>query len=219
MKNRTLLLFALLLVGILSCKNDDDNPVDCSLPDVEVGFKNYEVDFYSTHKNFVVQPVIFETVTEQVLIKPAHLEGAFFETVTEQYLDKESYKRYQILDSMIIHLVANSETDSIAKIACYNFFEEVNFVEQEIPAEYRTLIKQIIAQQGTGAEIPAVYSTITSRRVMTNAQIIPITDDQQFNRVEFRIPDDQTIREYLANQFGQQMILDCEEGNSYKIHE
>lgn len=218
MKNITLLFLAFLLVGIISCKDDDDNQDDCGNQD-EVFFKNYEVDFYSTHKDFVIQPATFETVTEQVQIKPAHLEGAFFETVTEQYLNKESYKRHQILDSMIIHLVANSETDSIAEIACYNFFEEADFVEQEVPAEYKTLVKQIIAQQGTGAEIPAIYSTITSRRVVTDSQIIPITDEQNFKRIEFRIPEDQTIQEYLANQFSQQSIMECEEGNSYNIHE
>ncbi|MFK8008363.1 MAG: hypothetical protein AB8H03_18540 [Saprospiraceae bacterium] len=152
-------------------------------------------------------------------MKPAHQEGAFFETITEQYLSKESFKRHQILDSMIIHLVANSETDSIAEVACYHFFEEANFIEQEVPAEYKTRISYQLAQQGTGAEIPATYMTLTRRHVMTDSKIIATTEEQLFNRLEFRIPEDQTIRDYLANQFGQQMIVDCEEGNSYKIQE
>lgn len=218
MKNNTLFLFVFLLMGISACKDDDDNQVNCDEPNV-IGFKNYEVDFYSTHKNFVIQPATFETVTEQALLKPAHQEGAFFETVTEQYLVKESFKRHQILDSMMIHLVANSETDSIAEIACYHFFDEVDFFEQEVPAEYQTRILYQLAQQGTGVEIPATYVTLTRRHVVTDSEIIATTEEQQFNRVEFRIPNDQTIREYLANQFGQQMIMECEEGNSYKIKE
>jgi len=218
MKNITLFILAFILVGISACKNDDDLPVECNVID-PIDFKNYEVDFYSTHKNFVVQPATFEMVTEQFLIKPAHQEGALFEIISEQYLHKESYKRHQILDSTIIHLVANSETDSIAELACYYFFEEANFVEQDVPAEYKTVIKQNLVQQGTGAEIPAVYSIITSRRVVTDSEIITVSDEQAFNRIEFRIPAELTIQEYLANQFGQQSIVDCVEGNSYKIND
>lgn len=217
MKNITLLLFAFLLVGMLSCKDDDDNPIECNVPDV-VGFKNYKVDFYSTHKNFEVQPATFEMITEQALLKPSHLEGVFFETATEQYLTKESYKLHQILDSMIIHLVADSETDSIAEVACYNFFEEIDFIEIEVPAEYKTRIIYLLAQQGTGAEIPATYEILNRRHVLSDSEIIPTTNEQNFNRIEFRIPEGQTIQEYLANQFGQQFILDCEEGNSFFIH-
>jgi len=88
-----------------------------------------------------------------------------------------------------------------------------------VPAEYKTIIKQNIVQQGTGVEIPAVYSTITSRRVVTDSEIVATTEEQKFNRVEFRVPVEQTIREYLANQFSQQSIMECEEGNSYKIHD
>ncbi len=219
MKNITLLFLTLLFVGIAACNNNDDNDNDCLDNQEEVGFKNYKVDFYATHKNFVVQPATFETVTEQALLKPAHQEGAFFETVTEQYLSKESFKRHQILDSMIIHLVANSETDSIAEVACYHFFEEADFVEIEVPAEYKTRITYQLAQQGTGVEIPATYMTLTRRHVMSDGEIVATTDEQQFKRIAFSIPKDQTMQEYLANQFSHQSIMECVEGNSYKIQE
>ena len=47
MKTITLLFFVFLIIEMISCKDDDgDNQVEYNSQD-EVGFKNYEVYFYS----------------------------------------------------------------------------------------------------------------------------------------------------------------------------
>lgn len=225
MKKLNYLILALLLLGTTSCKNDDDCPTceiceecevceDCEEP---IGFKNATVDFFSTHKDFKVQPVVFETVTEQALVRPAHQQGAFFELVTEQYLVKESHLRHKILDSTVIHIVANSEIDSVAEIVCYRFFDEDDILETEVPAEYATHNRYVVVQEGTGAEVPAEYTTLVRQHVVSDSQVLPTTTEQAFQSVNFRIPENNTIEAYLLTQFLQQSVEGCINGSSYRV--
>ena len=77
----------------------------------------------------------------------------------------------------------------------------------------------MLAQQGSGAEVPATYGTVTRRMVVSDSEIITTTSEQSFNRVAFRVREDISIRDYLESQFSQQAISDCEEGNSFIIWE
>jgi len=225
MKKTYLLLFTLICLSFNACKHDDDVHVECEeCEDCEEceelpGYKNYTVDFFSTHKDFQIIPTLYETVTEQVLVREAHQEGAFFETYTEQYLVKESTIRHEILEKETIYLVANSETDSIAEIECYNFFEEADFVELEVPAHYANRAYYLVVQEGTGAQVPAEYATLTKQIVSTHSEIVPATEEQAFTRIGFRIREDWTMENYLTTQFAQQEVLNCFEGNGYRIND
>ncbi len=225
MKNIYLFLLALVCLSFNACNHDDDNDLECEeckeceeceeLP----GYKNYTVDFFSTHKDFVIIPTIYETVTEQVQLRPAHQEGATFETVTEQYLVKEPSVRNLILEKETIHLVTNSETDSVATIDCYHFFDEADFIQIEIPAEYSTRSYQVLLLNGTGAEVPAEYGTVTRKIVVALSEVVPNTEAQVFTPVGFRVVEDRGIESYLIGQFAQQLALDCFEGNGYRIND
>ena len=53
----------------------------------------------------------------------------------------------------------------------------------------------------------------------SDSEIVKVERERTVNRVAFSIPDDMSIREYLDDQFLQQGITDCEEGNAYRILE
>ena len=152
MKKLNLFFFAIFLMSTIACKHDinDNDCWECEA--CEDGYVNYVVDFYTTHKDYVLKPAVFETVTEQVLIREAHREGATFQTVSEQYLSKSGYKVNAISDFTSMHIVVDSEKDSIAELGCYYFYEEV--AERQVAPEYRTVIRLRVVQEGTGAEIP-----------------------------------------------------------------
>ncbi len=219
-KHLQLFLFFLLL-SALSCKKDDcprcEICEDCEVCEECTEYVDHEVDFFTAHRDFLLIPPVFEMVTEQVLKKPAHLEGATFEEVTEQVLSKSSYSVFQIWESHKMHLVVNAERDSIAEITCYNFFDEDNIIEEERPAEYRTRTAFVLVQEGTGPEVPAEYETLIKEVLNTPSHIVEIEEEQPFNRFTFRIPNHLTIRQYLDDQFAQQSIDHCQEGNGYRI--
>ena len=211
MKKFNFVLLIILVVNIFSCKDDDCHAVQ--------NYTSYGVDFYTSHKDYIAIPTLWETVTEQYLSREAHLEGATFETVSEQILVKESSKVYQIMDSTVFHIVTNSKSDSVSEVVCYHFFDEADFVEIDIPAEYRTITKLQVLQQGTGPEIPATYSTLTRRVIVVPAELRPNTNLQTFKRVAFRIPEERSIRAHLGYSFDQHDMEHCVEGNSYRILE
>ena len=208
MKKNSFLFLSILLMSIWACKDDDCH---------DLKFKNYEVDFFNTHKDLVLIPATFDTVTETILVTEAHLEGAVFETVTEQILVKGSYTKFNLMDSTLVPIIINAEIDTFSEIVCYHFFEDSEFTILQVPAQYTTLVGQRVVQQGTGAEVPATYSTITKILLDTPSQIIETPADQKFQRVKFRIPEKRTIRGHLDYYFEQQSIENCREGKSYRI--
>jgi len=202
----SLFLFS-CLIFLCTCKKD------------KAKYKDYEVDFYIAHEGFEIKQPVLETVTEQVLVRPAHKLGATFEAVYEQILIKPARLRHEIADSQKIYIVVNAETNTIAKTTCYDFFDEADFIERDVPAEYRTRLFYRLLTPGTGMDVPAEYQTITKQRLVTDSEIAELEGERSFNRLAFRVPVHMTIREYLADQFSQQSILDCEEGNSFRILE
>jgi hypothetical protein len=216
MKNTYLLFLCCCLLGFCTCKNEE---LECEVYQVDSFYEDYQVDFFTTHKDFKIKDPVFETVTEQVLVKEAHLQGATFETVTEQVLVKAASSMLQILDSQYVHIVVNAETNTIAELVCYNFFDESNFILTDVPAQYQTRTIQRVLVPGTGAEVPPVFSTREFERLVSNTELIAVDTERVFNRLLFRIPSEMTIQEYLIDQFSQQSILSCEEGNSFRIVE
>ena len=74
-----------------------------------------------------------------------------------------------------------------------------------------------LISQRTGMDRPAEYETILRKRLATNSEVLTVNRAQGFNRLAFRVPEEMTIREYLENQFSQQSITECEEGNAFRI--
>ena len=212
MKKFNFVLLTILLVNIFTCKDDDDSHS-------VINYKTQTVDFFNTHKDYRLMPAQFETFTEQYLEKPAHLDGATFNTVEEQIIIKPSYSRLEIMDSTTFHIVANSKTDSVSEVTCYHFYDEDDFIEIDVPAEYRTIITYQIDEEGTGPQIPAAYKTSTRRYMSSPLTIIPQTTPQKFKRVVFKIPESRSIQAHLGYSLQQWDIEHCREGHSYKIHE
>jgi len=208
MKKLNHFFFLLLLLHLFSCKKNE-----------VVTYKNIEVDFFTSSKNYKIQPATFDTITEYVLTKNAHLDGAVFETIYEQILFKESFRRFKIADSILIEIETDSELDSISEIACYQFLDPTDFVTIDVPAQYRTITSQQLIQQGTGSEVPATYDTISRILVDTDTQIIEHNEEQTFNRVNFRIPEKRTIRIHLDYYFDKASIDQCWEGTSYRVND
>jgi len=208
MKKSNFLLFIFIVLAVVACKDDDD-----------ISYKTHEVDFYSTHKEFVIKPVVFDTIADIFLAKEAHLEGATFETVTEQVLIKEGYIRYRLMDSMNIQIVTDEERNVVSEIVCYDFFGNSEMTQFQVPAEYKTIVRERVIQQGTGAEVVAEYDTIFRRVIDTPSELIPNTDEQAFKRITFKIPEKRTIRGHLDYYFEREAIENCKEGNSYSIND
>ena len=201
----------LILLLAISCL------VSCHKDCIE--YFSHEVHFYTTHEDYELKAAEFELVTEQALLKPEHQQGAVFTTVTEQYLVKPAYTQYKIADSVVFHLVANAESNSIQGLACYQFYDVQNFEEIAVPAEYKTRFREVLVQQGSGATVPAAYEILFRELLVADAQIIPTSQERSFRAINFRIPNTMTIQEYLNDQFAQQDIEDCIEGRSYRIIE
>jgi len=211
MKKIIFFLITFLLVSIFACKDDDNHSV--------IQYKNYAVVFYNTHKDFDFTPPEFTPFTETILIKPAHLQGATFNTVTEIILIKPNYTKLEIKDSTTFHIVANSKTDSVTEVTCYKFYDEDEFIEVDVPAEYQTIIKYELEEQGNGSEIPAEYMTVNRIYMSSPGFYITQPTTQQFKRVVFKIPEGRSIQAHLGYSFQQYGIEHCEEGHSYRVVE
>ncbi len=202
MKN-VLLLFSIIFL-LLTCKKEG------------IPFKNYKVDFYTSHPKYSINPIQYEEVTEQVLIKPVYRTGAEFKCVQDTLLVKQAYTIPHIMDSMRIPIVVNAEANIAQNVFCYAFFDGLTL--DTIPAEYMVLNKQILIKDGTdGPKIPAEYATIHKQVVEKQARLIKNEQPQTFNRVYFHIPSEISIEDYLKRQLDFGQSVHCKEGVSYEI--
>ena len=144
MKKSLNYIFLFVLLCIISCKKDCQS------------FETYKVDFFIDHEEFQIVEPIFETVTEQKLVKQAsYSTGTVFKTVTEEVLLQEGFTQRAIYDTQDISLVINAETNTIQNVSCYDFFDSDEFVEIEIPNTYTTRSYQVVDKEGTGIALPA----------------------------------------------------------------
>ena len=117
-----------------------ENIINQFLKSLELG-KYYEIE-----GNLIEIASSYETKTEITKIRDECYEGAIFETVTDRWM----------VNPASIRLIKVSQTP------CKR--ENVWFLV-EVPAEYKTVTKQIVKIQGTGSRlIPAQYATITSKK-------------------------------------------------------
>lgn len=200
-------IICFITLSVFGCKN-------------EITYKNEEVEFFQSHPTLRIIPAQFETVTEQVLKKEAHLEGATFETFTEQVLVKDAYNTFDDLaDSTVIALLINEEINLVDYVACYNFLLENQIEQKEVPALFTTRTFQRVETEGTGASMPAQYESRSYQKLINPASLTNIDPENRKRRnIVFTIEEDQQIRSFLENQLMLQNLDDCLEGESYFIN-
>lgn len=205
-------LFVLLILCCISCDKEDDEAIVTP----EISYVNYEVDFFRDHPDWHYLAPTFESVTEQTLVRPSYLEGAILQLITETVLVKEAYQVYHIQDSVRFSVVQDAENLIATEIACYEFWETDDLILLDIPAEYKTLYRQVVIQEGSGAEIPAEYSSVTKRILKTPATLLPREGTRAYQRVTFRIPDTLLIESFIPQQIP--AGLGCVAGRGYRIN-
>jgi len=134
-----------------------------------------EYEAYPARTTLEVSPAKFDTVTEQYLVKPAHNEGAVFEQVTEKVLVKEAHTKLEIVESKFLkterEIVIDELTNKTIKIENFEMANPPSVKEVAVPAEYKTLIRQKVIKNGTGAEIDSQYETYTQQVFSSSASV------------------------------------------------
>jgi len=209
-------LFLLTIILVFSChKNDDD---DTFQEPEKQEYDTFEVDFYTSHKDFEVKEIQFVIVPDEYKIKPTHREGAIFREEDDIVLVKPEHRVYKIHDAKEIHLVQNAETNTIIRTFCYRFYNEEDNIRTIIPAKYMDIKKEVLVEDGNGEIQPAEYKTVYKEVVFTPAELIPVdSSNRGFQRIKFTIPCSMTIEEYLNDQILQHGIEDCLQDNSYQV--
>jgi len=137
----------------------------CLAKSEEYFWDNYEYEAYPARTTLEVTPAKFDTIIEKYLVKPAHKEGAIFETITEQVIQKEAHSRLEVIESDFLkterEIVIDQLTNKTIKIESYELANSLSTKEIAVPAEYKTLTRQKVVENGTGAEVEAEYKTYT----------------------------------------------------------
>ncbi|MFN0204105.1 MAG: peptidoglycan-binding domain-containing protein [Bacteroidia bacterium] len=143
-------------------------------------------------KRLVPVAPVYETVTEQILVKEAgsrlEVTPPVFETVTEQVLDQAEYVRkstvppvYETVTERLMVAEASTRWEKGKKDPnCLSANPDDCRVMclVEVPAQYKTVTKQVIKTPAQTLEerVPAVYKTVTRQVLKVPAQTreIPI---------------------------------------------
>ncbi len=193
--NTLLVLLCVSTVAMAQNAFDDMPPVPtnygtcyakCKIADqYETVSRQVLVKEASTKKS--TSPAVYETVTERVMIKDASKKlipvPAVYETVTERVMIKEastkivdSAPRYTTTTERVLIQPAVGQWVKKKKTPnCFSANPEDCYVMcwEEIPAKYKTVSKQVLANPGSSnsVEIPAEYKTITKRVLVTPATV------------------------------------------------
>ena len=155
-----------------------------------------------------IVPAVYEAVTEQVLVRPerteTHIIPAEYETYTEQVLVRQAYTTWKLKDEVVGRSVAadasveGSAGEVLTPVdvpAKYKTVTRTRMVTAEqsetliVPAEYRTLVKQVLGEPARvePIEVPAEYETVSVERLVSPAReeivVIPAT----YRTVEKRV--------------------------------
>ncbi len=205
-------LFAiiLLLAFAFSCGKDNEDPTPT--------YVNHEVAFFIDHQSVVIAPPVYETVTYQRLSKPEHKDGATFETTTEQVLVKEQSMEYSISSDHVFSIITNMESGATSDVTCRSFLDAMDIEVTIIPAEYATVEKEIIVQDGTGSIIPAQYSSYQIDIVDSEASYtIQPNPNRNSEIVTFRLESGISVNDHIQSELAIQSITGCLNGDSYLI--
>lgn len=158
-----------------------------------------------------VVPETYKTVTERVLIEPAREVltevPAKYKTVKEKILVKPAYTTWKkgvnpITGSGTPFSAVKKNGDVVSK---YDQSTGEIMCLVEVPAEYKTVTKQVIATPATTVKktIPAKYKTVTKRVVATQATTRKITVPAQYNTVQVRklVTPTKTVKKAIPAQY------------------
>jgi hypothetical protein len=136
----------------------------------------------------------FKTVTEQIMVREAHKEGAVMQTVTEQVLVKPASQRivvepavWQTVPKTIVIQEACKGKPQVTKTYIQSeLTTPARERSVEVPAEYRTIARYVVKTPGTGADVPAEYQTITKTVVDIPDAVREITQPAEFQIFEVK---------------------------------
>lgn len=205
--NQFLLLAALISIAVTSCKKDIDPYVD------------YDLTFFIDHPNFQIIPAVFETITEQVLVRDAHNQGATFETTTEQVLVREGNISFIAHHQNKITLISDCEINTKIDLNCREFLDSLNIDRIDNPAQYTTRSFETVLVNGNGSIVPATYTTRTYQKLVSNAQLLPNTDlNRESEQITFRLPFSTSVDDYIQNEMHNNGVSNCFSGTSYIVN-
>lgn len=150
-------------------------------------------------KRLIPVPAIYETVTEQILVKEAssrlEVTPPVFETVTEQVLDQAAYSVKTTVPP-VYETVTERMQVSEATTRWEKGKKDPNCLSAnpddcrviclvEVPAQYKTITKQVIKTpaQTIEKQIPAVYKTVTKQVLRTPAQTREISIPAEYKTI------------------------------------
>ncbi len=141
-----------------------------------------------------VIPETYKTVTEKVLVEPARevltKVPAKYKKVTEKILVKPAYTTWKKGVNPITG--AGTPFSAVKKggdvVSKYDQSTGEIMCLVEVPAEYKTVTKQVVATPATTVKktIPAKYKTVTKRVVATQATTKKVTVPAQYKTVQVR---------------------------------
>lgn len=183
-------------------------------------YVDYELTFFIDHPNYEIIPAVFETITEQVLVRDAYNEGATFTVNSEQLLVRDSYTSYSsLINQNKITLVTDCEFDSKIDLNCREFLDSLNIVRIDNPAQYTTRSFETVLVNGNGSIVPATYTTRSYQKLVNNAVLLPNMDSiRDSEQVSFRLPFGTSIDDYIQNEMHNNGVSNCFSGTSYIIN-
>jgi len=141
----------------------------CLAKSEEYFWDYYEYEVYPKRTTLEVTPPAYETITDSILSKPSHNEGATFETISEQLLAAEATSKLEIFGGTFLkterEIVIDELTNKKIKITSFEVDGVNSTRETAVPAKYTTIERYKLIKNGTGAEVPAKYET-TTRKVL-----------------------------------------------------
>ncbi|MFT6334312.1 MAG: hypothetical protein ACJATI_001049 [Halioglobus sp.] len=207
MKNLLFIILSLQFF-LISCNKEIDSYI------------SYEVTFYKDHPNYLIQEHQLETITEQVLVRDAHNEGATFTTNTEQLLSRDAYISYSsLINQNKITIVTDCEIDSKIDLNCREFLDSINIVRIDNLAQYTTRTFETVLVNGNGSIVPATYTTRTYQKLVNNGELLPNLDlNRSSEQIIFKLPFGTSVDDYIQNEMYNNGVSNCFSGTSYIIN-
>lgn len=184
----------------------------------EVVYVDYEVNFFKDSPYFIYTPPTFETVTEEILVREQHNQGATFTDVSTQVLASDGWNSKKVGEESTIEMITDLELNTVQSVTCRDFFQVVELVNEPIPAQYTTITHQEVLVNGTGVNVDARYTTRSYSKLVTDAKYEPIPNTNPIsNTITFRLPADRPVADYIQDNFMDMIQADCIESVGFSI--
>ena len=209
------LVLAMLLCLQWSCSDDEQEPA--------ITYVDYEVEFFLQHPNVTYIPPVFEEETLTFLTRQEHREGAVFNTVSMSVAVRDESRTYSTYNEENVELVTNLETGDTTSIVCREFFNFGDIDPNIRPAEFRTVVKEELVTNGTGAIQPAEFVSFSALRRISDGEIINVNTPNRIGVfVDFRVPSTMSradLRDYIESELAALGSTVCQEGNGFIIQQ